>query len=88
LGVITLLLIWWNLWISIKIVKYLNEKGQDASLFRHGFFIKGKIFRYLPLYRKLTLEKTGNVGRLYSLFYVSFILMLAVLLIGISVASL
>ena len=84
LGVIALFLIWWNLWISIKIVKYLKSKGSDASLFSHGIYVKGKIFRYLPLYRKLSIENTGKVGQLYSLFYVSFISMLIVLIFGIA----
>jgi hypothetical protein len=87
IGVIALLLIWWNLWISIKIVKYLNENGQDASLFLHKFFIKGKIFRYLASYKKISLKNTGKVGELYSLFYISFVLMLIVLLLGIAVVS-
>ena len=85
LGVIALFLIWWNLWISIKIVKYLKSKGNNASLFSHGIYVKGKIFRYLPLYRKLTIENTGKVGQLHFLFYFSFISMLIVLAIGIGV---
>ena len=84
LGVIALFIIWWNLWISVNIVKYLKREGNDASLFSHGIYVKGKIFRYLPLYRKLTLEKNGKVGNLYSLFYISFISMLIVLLFGIA----
>jgi hypothetical protein len=83
LGVIALFLVWWNLWISIKIVKYLKSKGNSASLFSHGIYVKGKIFRYLPLYRKLTIENTGKIGKLHSLFYFSFFSMLIVLAFGI-----
>jgi hypothetical protein len=86
-GILALILIWWNLWISLQIVKYLKNESSDASLFRHGIYVKGKIFRYLPLYRKLTLEKNGKVGNLYSLFYISFISMLIILFFGIAVVS-
>ena len=82
-GVIALILIWWNLWISIKIVNYLKDNGQDVSLFHNGFFIKGKIFQYLPIYKELTLKKIGKTGKYYVQFYVTFIGMLIMLLFGI-----
>ena len=82
-GVLALVLIWWNLWISIQIVKFLKSEGQDASLFRNGFFVKGKIFEYLPKYKELTMGKTGKTGKYYVQFYVSFIGMLIMLLFGI-----
>lgn len=86
-GVLALVLIWWNLWISIQIVKYLKKEGEDASLFQKGFFIKGKIFEYLPKYKELTIKKTGKAGRYYSLFYITFIGMLVMLLFGILAVS-
>ena len=40
IGIITLLLIWWYLSESIKIIECLKSKGKDVS------FVKGKIFKY------------------------------------------
>ena len=82
-GVLALVLIWWNLWISTQIVKFLKSKGQDASLFKNGFFVKGKIFDYLPKYKELTKGETGKTGKYYVQFYVTFIGMLIMLLFGI-----
>ena len=84
LGVIMLFFVWWNLWISTKIIKYLKSKGENASMFSHGIYVKGKIFKYLPMYKKLTMDSTGKLGPLYSLFYISFFFMLIILLFGIA----
>ncbi len=82
IGIIALGFIWWNLWISVKIIKYIKSKGEEASLFNNGIFIKGKIFSYLPLYKKLSLKEDGKVGQLYYNFYISFIMFLAFLIAG------
>jgi hypothetical protein len=87
IGVITLLFIWWNLWVSTKIVKYLKNKGEDVSLYNNGFFVRGKIFKYLPLYRKLSIEDTGKVGQLYITFYITFFTFLAFLIFGIAMVA-
>ncbi len=86
-GVIALCFIWWNLWISTKIVKYLKNKGENVSLYSNGFFVRGKIFRYLPLYRKLSIESTGKVGQLYITFYITFFLFLTFFIFGIAIVS-
>lgn len=83
IGIITLLLIWWNLSVSIKIIEYLKIKGEKVSLFNNVFFVKGKIFKYLPLYKKVTLEIEGKVGSLYHTFYLTFILFMLFLGVGI-----
>jgi len=87
IGVITLLIIWWNLWVSTKIVKYLKNKGEDVSLYSNGFFVRGKIFKYLPLYRKLSIEDTGKVGQLYLTFYITFFSFLTFLIFGIALVA-
>jgi hypothetical protein len=87
IGIITLLFIWWNLLISLKIINYLKSKGEAASLFNNRFFIKGKIFKFLPLYRKITFEKDGKVGPLYFLFYMTFLVSLLFLSAGIFMAA-
>jgi len=87
IGIIALVFIWWNLWISMKIIKYIKSKGEEASLFNNRFFIKGKIFSYLPLYKKLSLKEDGKVGQLYYNFYMSFIMFLAFLLVGLVMVS-
>lgn len=82
MGIIALGFLWWNLWISTKIIKYVKGKGEEASLFNNGIFVKGKIFSYLPLYKKLSLEENGKVGQLYYNFYISFIMFLVFFLVG------
>ncbi len=83
IGIATLILIWANLWISIRIIAYLKEKGEEASLFTNRMFIKGKIFSYLPLYKKISQETDGKTGPLYYAFYGSFLLFMLLLLIAI-----
>lgn len=87
IGVITLFFIWWNLWVSVKIVKFLKSKGEEVSLFNNGFFVRGKIFMYLPLYRKLSIETSGKVGHLYITFYITFFLFLIFLIFGIAIVT-
>lgn len=83
IGIATLVLIWANLWISIRIIAYLKDKGEEASLFTNRMFIKGKIFSYLPLYKKTSKDTDGKTGPLYYAFYGSFLLFMLLLLIGI-----
>lgn len=86
-GIGALLSIWLNLWASVKIVKYLKDKGEDASLFNNQIFVKGKIFKYLPVYRRLSTEEYGKPGPLYYIFYISFIIILILLLTGLIMVS-
>ncbi|WP_372767136.1 hypothetical protein [Lutibacter sp.] len=86
-GIITLVFIWFNLLVSIKIIKYLQSKGEEVSLFNSGFFVRGKIFKYLPLYKKLSIESDGKVGHHYVNFYVTFFLMIIFLIFGIAVVT-
>ena len=81
-GIICLLFLWWNLWISMRIILYLRANGRDATLFRGPIFIKGRIFKYLPLYKEVSTKKEGRIGSLYRWFYISFIGMLTFFLIG------
>ena len=81
-GIVTLVILWYNLFISNSIVNYLNSNGYQVSLFRKGFFVKGKIFKYLPLYKEVSFKKEGKVGRLYYLFYFSLIGVFLFLLLG------
>lgn len=84
LGFITLIFLWYNFYISILIVKYLKSKGEDVSLFnKSGFYIKGKIFKYLPLYKQITITNEGKIGSLFYQFYISFIFFILFLILGI-----
>ena len=83
LGLTTLTFLWYNFYVSLKIVNYLKSNGVDASLFSKGFYVKGKIFKYLPSYKETTLKKEGKVGSLYSQFYVSIIGLFVFLVLGI-----
>lgn len=82
-GLITLILIWYNLHLSTSIVNYLKENGSEASLFTNGFYVRGKIFKYLPLYKEISFKKKGKIGSLYYLFYYSFMGIFFFLLLGI-----
>lgn len=86
-GLVTLVFLWVNLWISLKIIKYLQEKGQEVSLFNGGFFVRGKIFKYLPLYKKVSIDNEGKVGHLYLNFYLTFFFMVTFLIFGISTVA-
>lgn len=87
IGLATLILLWMNLWISIRIIAYLKGKGENASLFTNWIYVKGKIFRYLPLYKKISKETDGKIGNLYYAFYGTFLLMLLFLIMGIILIS-
>lgn len=85
IGIICLLFIWWNLWISMRIVLYLRDHDHDASLFKGPIFIKGRIFRYLPVYKQISKEEEGRTGSLYRWFYISFVGMSLFFLAGLFV---
>jgi len=87
LGLITLIFLWINLLISVRIINYLKKYNEDASLFNYGLFVRGKIFKYLPLYRKITKEKEGKIGSLYFSFYATFFLAMISLSFGIAAAA-
>ena len=82
-GLIALAFLWYNLFVTTAIINYLKSKGEDASLFNGGIYIKGKIFKYLPLYEEHTYREEGKVGGLYIQFYISFVGLIISLLIGI-----
>ena len=82
-GLIALAFLWYNLYVTTAIIKYLKSKGEDASLFKGGIYIKGRIFKYLPLYEEHTYRENGKVGGLYTQFYISFAGLIISLLIGI-----
>ena len=87
IGLATLIMLWVNLWISVRIIAYLKGKGENASLFTNSIYVKGKIFRYLPLYKRISKETDGKVGGLYYAFYGSFVLILLFLMMGIILIS-
>jgi hypothetical protein len=81
-GIICLIFIWLNLYISTQIVSYLKKHGYDASLFTNGFYVRGKIFKYLPAYKETTNKLEGKIGSLYAMFYFSFMGLCFFLLMG------
>ncbi len=82
-GVLTLIFLWYNLIVSIRIIHYLRDNGKTVSLYNSGFFVKGKIFRFLPLYKEVSFTNEGRVGKLYANFYISFLCAIFFLLLGI-----
>ena len=81
-GGICLVCLWVNLWASNRIIEFLRASGKDASLFKGGFFIKGKIFSYLPEYRDLA-RRNGRPTHLLSVFWISFALALTAFVFGV-----
>lgn len=81
-GLLCLTFLWVNLWASIRIIAYLQSRGEKASMFSGGFFVKGKIFQYLPLYKRHTQKETGKTGSLYYIFTISFILFIISMIAG------
>ena len=55
-GLIALVFLWYNLYVAISIIKYLRSKGEEASLFLGQVYIKGRIFKYLPIYEEITVR--------------------------------
>jgi hypothetical protein len=84
IGLVCFGLLMWNLWISIQIVKYLNDHNIKAKIAHQ----RGRIFKFLPIYKKTTYESTGKVGPYYNLFFISFFLFSICLIIGIAFAAL
>ncbi len=82
-GSLCLVFLWINLWASIRIIAYLKSRGEEASLFKKGFFIKGRIFRYLGRYKSLTTQEYGRAGKWLPVFYLSFTFVLTCLALGI-----
>ena len=87
IGFLVLILIWINLWVSIRIIAYLNSMGEKADLFNNRIYVKGKIFSYLPIYKKISKETDGKVGVLYYAFYISLLLFSLLLIAGILLVS-
>jgi len=46
---------------GVAVANYLRERGHRAN----PLFVKWMVFRYLATYRRVTLEETGQVGRLH-----------------------
>lgn len=83
IGMICFGLLIWNLWVSIQIVKYLKDHKIRARIAHK----RGEIFKFLPVYKKTTYELTGQVGPLYSQFFISFFLFVICLIIGIAFSA-
>ena len=47
--------------IGVAIANELRERGIRAN----PLFVKWMIFRYMAVYRRVTLEETGEIGPLY-----------------------
>ena len=83
IGIITALLIIFNLIISIKISLELKKRSIDARLAHR----RGIIFKYLKIYKRYKIEENGNPGLLYYLFMITFILFMSFLFLGIILSS-
>lgn len=84
-GLLALVFIWYNLYLSNSIVNYLKQHQKEASLFdKGGLFVRGKIFKYLPIFKNTSLKVEGKVHSNYHLFYLSFFLYLFFLILGLA----
>ena len=50
-----------GLGIGVRIANELRARGYRAN----PLFVKWMIFRYMAVYRRVTLEETGEIGPLY-----------------------
>ncbi len=84
LGIIIFALIIWNLSISIKISNELKKRNIKANI----AYRRGLIFKYLKLYKEITVEETGKAGQLYFWFLISFYSYFTLLIIAIILSAL
>jgi hypothetical protein len=83
LGILTAILIILNLIVSI-IISQVLKKHQISAKIAHG---RGAIFKYLKIYKEITVKDSGKPGSLYFLFIISFIMFLSSLFVGIIISS-
>jgi hypothetical protein len=83
IGIITAILIIVNLIISIIISQEL-KKNKISSEIAHR---RGVIFKYLKIYKEITVKNTGKPGSLYFLFIISFVMFMSTLFLGIILSS-
>jgi hypothetical protein len=50
-----------GLGFAIAVANYLRERGHRAN----PLLVKWMVFRYMAMYKRVTLEETGEVGSLY-----------------------
>ncbi|NQU52968.1 MAG: hypothetical protein HQ522_10565 [Bacteroidetes bacterium] len=79
IGFFALIFLIWNFTISAKIMDYLKKRGEKVSLATMHF----KIFDNAGKYKKLTLAESGEVGKHYNPFLVTFVIFAIFLLVGI-----
>lgn len=60
-AIIALICAFTSLGFGIRIANELRSRGIQAN----PLFIRWMIFRYLSVYKRVTLEETGQVGPLY-----------------------
>ncbi len=79
IGVISFLFIILNLVVSIRITRELKKRGIDAFIAHR----RGLIFKYLKIYKDITVSESGKPGPLYFQFLATFLLYIVILFIGI-----
>jgi hypothetical protein len=82
-GTITFLLIIWNLLISVRMTEELKKRGIKANIAHR----RGLIFKFLSIYREVTIKEDGKTGPLYNQFILSFSLFSVSLIIGIILSA-
>ena len=74
-GFIALIILAWNFTISARIMNYLKKHGEKVNPATMHF----KIFDSASKYKRITFEETGEVGKLYNQFLISFIVFALIL---------
>lgn len=83
IGLITFALILWNLRISMQIADELTKRGIRVRIAHQ----RGRIFKYLKMYREITAGEAGRPGPLYFRFILSFVLFMTSLFAGIVLSA-
>ena len=73
----------WNFTISAKIMDYLKKRGEKVNLATMHF----KIFDNAGKYKELTIKESGETGKLYLPFIISFIIFALILFSGLILVS-
>ena len=79
IGFIALIFLIWNFTISVQILNYLKNNGENINPATMHF----KIFDHARKYKELTIKESGNPGNLYQPFMISFAIFALILFSGI-----
>ncbi len=78
-GILAVVLLIWNFSISVRIMNYIKEKGEQVN----PALMHVRIFDLAQKYKRITTEENGKPGKFYAQFLLSFVLFAIFLFLGI-----